>query len=685
MSELLKKPYKISLWSEEPTFLILNEGADEDERYESTSLPTTGNYTILNQYIKEYCLATIGSNTMDTPIKAFDPKLTQKLNGINELTFQIYYKYLDEESGEYKSNPFIQFLVNERKVKLFYNSKWYDFVIKEVQENSSNYTYTYSCRDLHINELSKTGYEVELETDLRNNQGTVVELAEKILKDSDWEVGLGNDIIKEKKKEVLYTYQLEEGITGTCMDYFQYGNEIVEKGEVISIPKDATIFICYSSITNKEPFIQFFYAPPKEGTEDIGADYIIDPTDGVILNSPNWKVEVDDTFFDQTLKVTTSMFGEKLVSNQKSRYVAEIDEYCTVYTRGSDPTEYYSFYKTTHSSVTEIQNLLSNSNNFVNANGWTSNSQKMIQSGYQEIDGELRGALEVNFGTNGGEVSNSGVYDNRKATKGFIAGEKYVFAIHFVPDNSSLNTIVGAKITGKLLSSTPNTAAVTFFNFEDILTEKPLSLSKYKVFEATCLENLSYTDMLTYDLNFDISGKGIINIVDAKLFKKLMDKNDSLVVPDLEDSLNTVVKLKHYFFKASLVDGLAYQLIYSKDDLVYDAVGYEEEISALTPKFKPVYSENYQKIRSITGAKSNRFNLIQQLCETFECWADFEIEHDKNSGSILSIYKKSVDVSPKEGKTYYSQILNEKATPDENYQIVVLGAEDDPSDYYEKE
>ena len=94
----------------------------------------------------------------------------------------------------------------------------------------------------------------------------------------------------------------------------------------------------------------------------------------------------------------------------------------------------------------------------------------------------------------------------------------------FVPDNSDLSTIVGAKITGKLLSSTPNTAAVTFFNFEDIPIEKPPSLSKYKVFEATCLENLSYTDMLTYDLNFNISGKGIINIVDAKLFKKLMDK-----------------------------------------------------------------------------------------------------------------------------------------------------------------
>ena len=65
------------------------------------------------------------------------------------------------------------------------------------------------------------------------------------------------------------------------MDYFQYGNEIVEKGEIISIPKDATIFICYSSITNKEPFIQFFLCPTKRrGRKILGADYAIDPTDG---------------------------------------------------------------------------------------------------------------------------------------------------------------------------------------------------------------------------------------------------------------------------------------------------------------------------------------------------------------------------------------------------------------------
>jgi phage minor structural protein len=34
-----------------------------------------------------------------------------------------------------------------------------------------------------------------------------------------------------------------------------------------------------------------------------------------------------------------------------------------------------------------------------------------------------------------------------------------------------------------------------------------------------------------------------------------------------------------------------------------------------------------EKINSIKVSKSNYFNAIQSLCETFECWAEFDIEH----------------------------------------------------------
>jgi hypothetical protein len=79
-------------------------------------------------------------------------------------------------------------LVNERKVKLKYDGEWYDFVIKRIDENSENNTFSYTAKNLFINELSKTGFSIELDTELENNQGTVVDIAKTILEESDWQV-----------------------------------------------------------------------------------------------------------------------------------------------------------------------------------------------------------------------------------------------------------------------------------------------------------------------------------------------------------------------------------------------------------------------------------------------------------------------------------------------------------------
>jgi hypothetical protein len=77
-------------------------------------------------------------------------------------------------------------LVNERKVKLKYDNNWYDFIIKDIEEDSEKYLFTYTAIDLYINELSKNGYNIQLDTELQNNMGTINELSSIILEDSDW-------------------------------------------------------------------------------------------------------------------------------------------------------------------------------------------------------------------------------------------------------------------------------------------------------------------------------------------------------------------------------------------------------------------------------------------------------------------------------------------------------------------
>jgi hypothetical protein len=96
--DLFKKPYEISLWEDELVFV--GEG---EERF---------------SYYKEVKVATIGSDTMDSPARCLSPKLSQKINGENALTFTMYYRYWDDDAQDFTNNPFNRLMVNERKVKL---------------------------------------------------------------------------------------------------------------------------------------------------------------------------------------------------------------------------------------------------------------------------------------------------------------------------------------------------------------------------------------------------------------------------------------------------------------------------------------------------------------------------------------------------------------------------------------
>jgi hypothetical protein len=55
----------------------------------------------------------------------------------------MYRYYIDNETREKIINPYTDLLVSERKVKLYYDNVWYDFLVKNIVEDSSNYLYTY--------------------------------------------------------------------------------------------------------------------------------------------------------------------------------------------------------------------------------------------------------------------------------------------------------------------------------------------------------------------------------------------------------------------------------------------------------------------------------------------------------------------------------------------------------------
>ena len=83
------------------------------------------------QFLNERKIAVIGSDTMAAQARALEPNLIEEINGTHTFTFKMYYTYTDNETGEKYGNPFGKYLINERKVKVFWKNQWYDLVIKK--------------------------------------------------------------------------------------------------------------------------------------------------------------------------------------------------------------------------------------------------------------------------------------------------------------------------------------------------------------------------------------------------------------------------------------------------------------------------------------------------------------------------------------------------------------------------
>jgi hypothetical protein len=119
---ILTKPYEISVWEE----------VWDGEKF------------------TEKRLGIIGSNNMSFQSRALLPKLVRNANGTKKFTFEMYKRYVDTITGETVINPFCGWLINERKVKLKYDGKWYDFVVKNVQESSTTHLCRYQLEDASV-------------------------------------------------------------------------------------------------------------------------------------------------------------------------------------------------------------------------------------------------------------------------------------------------------------------------------------------------------------------------------------------------------------------------------------------------------------------------------------------------------------------------------------------------------
>ena len=216
-------------------------------------------------YYSERKIAVIGSNDMTSPCRAYNPKLVQNINGTNTFTFDMYMTYKENfvKDGEDKTftNPFLALLVNERKIKVFWKDKWYDFIIKQCAEDSASKKITYTCKDLYVNELSKNGYDLEFDSELNNNYGTAQELVEATLKGTEWKLKEGTENLLQKKEEPVYELMLKSKLFGAINQ-----TKSSSAGEIVKEDIDAgkTILVFYEQLAGKTTLsgtYQFAYAP----------------------------------------------------------------------------------------------------------------------------------------------------------------------------------------------------------------------------------------------------------------------------------------------------------------------------------------------------------------------------------------------------------------------------------------
>ena len=684
MNDLIKSPYKISLWEDEQVYLVADKDEegnyDVNNRYEIKTIPSA-NQVILNKYVQEICLANIGSDIMNTPIRAFEPRFTRQVNGTNTLTFKVFYRYFDEDEEEFKTNPFISLLVNERKVKLLYEDKWYNLVIKQIQENSQDYTFTYTCQDLYLNELAKNGYDLIFDTELLNNMGTVTELGAAVLDGTDWQVDEANsDKILQTKNEALFTYQTQKEFTAKVLADYEYKLESASEGDEVKISAGSNIFIGYSFYTEGKEGdeVQFFFRPDgRYETDD----------DGNIINSPLYSAVIEGLWDGTNLRITSDYYGKTLVRSVRVYYVPEIEKFCYKYKRlvngKEDGINYYAYMGSEFASFAEAENLIANATGFIVTDGWTDvilSTAIIKEKEVDETTGEekevekIMPALLADFSVTS-EIQNIGLHASKAILQnyeGFTEGDKYLFAIR-----TDSNTITGAHATLETTNiEEDNREPQEFFSCVELENEidKRLKEKGYQVFELTVNKSFSYTQVAQSYLKFYIQGSGKVNIIDAKLFKKVYRKYETpegtkkeLIIPDLETVVETAIQDKYFFFNSDQLK--SDKIITDTEDIVFSTICLEDEIDdyGYILADKP----SFEKTTNITASKSNRFNLIQELCEAFECWAKFIIECNPNGG-IKEEYILTTDTVAILGKKYYTHIGSSEA--DKDYQFAEFKA-----------
>ena len=700
---LIQKEYELSIW-------------EEKQEYYSSKDETDQSYQGLLTAIKEHQVVRIGYDGMDSPARAYNIQLKRNINGTNTLTFNLQSRYFDPDDiynnfssdtnsvykkftleNIYINNPFVDYLKNETRLKLKFDNEWYDFVIKDIQQDSNNYIYTYTAQDLYVNELARSGYDIELNTELENNMGTSNELGEAIVAGTDWRIE--GEPIKQYLEEPLYETTAAGGT--------YWKNLETNTWECFN---ETTIYIFYSCIINNDPLLQCLKL--KEGETELKYN-----SHNLIINADlyafgTYNSETDNYIYPVTytnnrpegvltetasLNLLPGIKGKRLVRSKSVVYDKElnrnVDRIC--YKNNENAYYYEDVY---YQKEMLISNILGYNNNFTKIDRGDGLGKQIIgwyTSEEQALDVNKDNNLVLKTLPNVQETisaSNISVYttDSENIKKGSVlacvikAEEFNNFYTQY--ENSQLHlqikqdelfhTIgdfylygIGDKDSwsrGEYIKFDP---FIKYENDEKIHRElqnyvQNICEDKYGlVFFCEIKENIAKNafNKAQLSLTFDI----------PQIDENLLEEQTVLVLENIELFPLTIFwSLEEYEYIPNLLtpneEIPPSSLLNNISITRYNVFEYKEDnskkylYSSLNPvQFNPeetyfIYDSSFAKVTTVEGKESNRFNLIQNINEKFECWAKFNIEHDEKTGKILT-EKAYIGFDEKGKIQYYSE------------------------------
>lgn len=604
-----KQPYELSVWRDVPI---------------AGTLGTDG-------YFTDEKVAIIGSDSMDSPLKAYDVSLKELTNGDCTLTFSMLYDY--EKDGKRVNNPLFELLKNEIKLKLrrgeeygFIDvdgsinfslleeedteNRWRDFVIKTIDKDSNTHVANIIAKEIFVNELGKNGWSVTLNTELENNYGTVEQLAEKVLDGSDWKVERGYSPI-ERVKEPLFEYKIPKG-TSIVAVAMRKGDD--GSNEKITISENEYIYFFYNDAEFSESEESGkdgqWGIKAKESVQILYFGRKIDDKDNPVAIDDGRVVIDDDYLFNYKIASAavnvevTGYSGYRIQDRTRTVYESTLDRYVEVYTNGSE--EYFSYTETEYHVSPLVQNYLTNSTNFTSNAGWKNLNKEQedpILTLYPEPeirDGKVfwedsKNSLVLKAGQT---YVNSG-----PANAGFkvINGEKYI--VRFSGDwlNDSLEASSG--IISFSIKDRDNEEYFSSINEEIGFVSRENDTDYiYCQLDITKSSNSKQSLVLTVSV-----ANANFYLYDIQLFAYQLDEETGkLIFPG--DAPTSTIEDKRYFYKVE--NGKA---------VYYDG-----------SNFTPLHENGYHSVRFFETQESNYFNNIQSLAELFEVWVSFHIKHKKN-------------------------------------------------------